>query len=37
MLAALLAPGTLHYLVAQLLATGTVFVAGYLVNRRWTF
>lgn len=36
-LAALLAPGALHYLVAQVVATGAVFVAGYLVNRRWTF
>jgi putative flippase GtrA len=36
-LAAALAPGVLHYLLAQLVATGAVFVAGYLVNRRWTF
>jgi putative flippase GtrA len=36
-LAAVLAVTGLHYLVAQLAATGAVFVAGYLVNRRWTF
>ena len=36
-LAAVLAVTGLHYLVAQLTATGVVFVAGYLVNRRWTF
>lgn len=27
----------LHYLLAQALATGVVFVCGYLVNRHWSF
>lgn len=36
-LAAVLALGAWHYLVAQVVATGAVFVTGYLVNRRWTF
>jgi putative flippase GtrA len=27
----------LHYLVAQVVATGVVLVTGYLANRRWTF
>jgi putative flippase GtrA len=26
-----------HYLVAQVVATGAVLVAGYLANRAWTF
>ena len=26
-----------HYLVAQVVATGTVLAAGYLANRAWTF
>ena len=26
-----------HYLVAQAVATGTVLIAGFLANRRWTF
>jgi putative flippase GtrA len=26
-----------HYLVAQVVATGVVLVAGFLANRRWTF
>ena len=36
-LAALLALVPVHYLVAQVLATGTVLVAGFLANRAWTF
>ena len=36
-LAAVLALGAWHYFIAQLVATVAVFVAGYLVNRRWTF
>jgi len=36
-LAAMLALAGPHYLVAQLVATGAVFIAGYLANRRWTF
>jgi putative flippase GtrA len=36
-LAGVLALGAWHYFIAQLVATATVFVAGYLVNRRWTF
>jgi putative flippase GtrA len=27
----------LHYLVAQVVATGVVLMTGFLVNRRWTF
>ena len=26
-----------HYLVAQVVATGIMLVAGYLANRKWTF
>jgi putative flippase GtrA len=35
--AAMLAFATSHYLVAQVTATGAVLVAGFLVNRAWTF
>ena len=35
--AAMLAFVTSQYLVAQLAATGAVLVAGFLVNRAWTF
>lgn len=33
----ILAVSPFHYLVAQVVATGTVLVAGFLANRRWTF
>lgn len=36
-LAAMLAFVRPHYLVAQVVATGAVLVAGFLANRRWTF
>lgn len=36
-LAALLATFGPHYLVAQVVATAAVLVAGYLANRLWTF
>ena len=26
-----------HYLVAQIVATGTVLIVGFLANRKWTF
>jgi putative flippase GtrA len=35
--AGMLAYVTSHYLVAQVAATGAVLVAGFLVNRSWTF
>ncbi len=35
--AAMLALVGPHYLVAQVVATGTVLAAGYLANRVWTF
>ncbi len=34
---ALLVHADVHYLVAQVVATGVVLVAGYLANRAWTF
>ena len=36
-LAAILAVFHPHYLVAQIIATGTVLVAGFVANRKWTF
>lgn len=36
-LAAMLAFGGPHYLVAQVVATGAVLAAGYFANRAWTF
>ncbi len=36
-LATMLALVTSHYLIAQVAATGAVLVAGFLVNRTWTF
>jgi putative flippase GtrA len=36
-LAAMLALVTPHYLVAQVVATGAVLVAGFIANRTWTF
>ena len=36
-MAAVLAFAGPHYLVAQVVATGTVLAAGYLANRAWTF
>jgi putative flippase GtrA len=36
-MAAVLAVAGPHYLVAQVVATGTVLAAGYLANRAWTF
>ena len=36
-LAAMLAFVRLHYLAAQIVATGVVLVAGFVANRRWTF
>jgi putative flippase GtrA len=36
-LAAMLAVVAPRYLVAQVVATGAVLVAGFLANRRWTF
>jgi putative flippase GtrA len=36
-MAAMLAVVSPHYLVAQVVATGVVLVAGFLANRRWTF
>jgi putative flippase GtrA len=35
--AAMLAFVSPHYLVAQVIATGVVLVAGFLANRAWTF
>ncbi len=35
--AAVLAATGLHYLVAQVVATGAVLATGYLCNRAWTF
>ena len=34
---ALLVHADVHYLLAQVVATGVVLVAGYLANRAWTF
>jgi len=34
---ALLVHADVHYLAAQVVATGVVLVAGYLANRAWTF
>ncbi len=34
---AVLAMLPLHYLIAQIAATGVVLVTGFLANRRWTF
>ena len=36
-MAVILAVLPLHYLIAQVAATGIVLVAGFLANRRWTF
>ena len=36
-IAAVLALFRAHYLVAQLVATSIVLIAGYLANRKWTF
>jgi len=36
-LSATLAFVRVHYLVAQIVATGTVLIAGFLANRKWTF
>jgi putative flippase GtrA len=36
-MAAVLAVFGPHYLVAQVVATGAVLVAGYVANRAWTF
>jgi putative flippase GtrA len=36
-MAAVLAGFGPHYLVAQVVATGAVLVAGYVANRIWTF
>ena len=36
-MAAMLALAPPHYLVAQIVATGAVLVAGFVANRRWTF
>lgn len=36
-IAAVLGATGAHYLVAQVIATGVVLVAGYLANRAWTF
>ena len=36
-MAVMLAVLPLHYLIAQIVATGVVLVTGYLANRRWTF
>jgi putative flippase GtrA len=36
-MAATLAVLPLHYLMAQVVATGVVLVTGFLANRRWTF
>jgi len=36
-LSALLEFAHLYYLVAQVVATGTVLIAGFLANRKWTF
>lgn len=35
--AGLLAVTSVHYLTAQVIATGVVLVAGFVANRRWTF
>lgn len=34
---AILVQANVHYLVAQVVATGAVLVGGYLANRAWTF
>jgi len=36
-MAVVLAAAGPHYLVAQVIATGTVLAAGFLANRAWTF
>jgi putative flippase GtrA len=36
-LSAVLALAHPHYLVAQIVATGAVLIAGFLANRKWTF
>ena len=36
-LSAVLAFAQPHYLVAQVVATGAVLIAGFLANRKWTF
>jgi putative flippase GtrA len=36
-LSAMLALVQPHYLVAQIVATGAVLIAGFLANRKWTF
>ena len=36
-MAAMLAVLPLHYLLAQIVATGVVLVTGFVANRRWTF
>jgi len=36
-LATLLEFVRVHYLVAQVFATGTVLIVGYIANRKWTF
>jgi putative flippase GtrA len=36
-MAGMLAVPPLHYLVAQVVATGVVLMTGFLLNRRWTF
>ena len=36
-LSAMLAFFRTHYLVAQVVATGAVLIAGFLANRKWTF
>ena len=36
-LSAVLAYVRPHYLVAQIVATGAVLIAGFLANRKWTF
>jgi len=36
-LSAMLALVQPHYLVAQVVATGAVLIAGFLANRKWTF
>jgi putative flippase GtrA len=36
-MAAMLAVSPLHYLIAQVVATGVVLFAGFLANSKWTF
>ena len=36
-IAALLALARVHYVVAQVIATGVVLLVGFIVNRKWTF